>query len=81
MLKQKEEFIKKRAGAKQTKFKSNTKVERAMSPLESMTTYATFIKKRKLVLFIDKETDNLVSFKKSINKFDFNGTVKYYKST
>ena len=74
--------VKKRASSiKQTKFKSNTRVERDMSHFVPMTTYATFVKKGKLVLFIDKEKDNLVNFKKSINKFDFNGTVKYYKST
>ena len=52
-----------------------------MIPYEAMGIRTAFIKKGKLVIFIDKDTENLVSFKKIINKFDFTGTVKYYRTT
>ena len=66
---------------KQIKFKSNPKVELGLTSLEEIEINTTFVKKRKLIIFIDKETDNLVLFKKTINKFDFHGTVKYYRTT
>ena len=62
-------------------FKSNTKVELGMRPYETMSTYTTFVKRGKLLIFIEKDKENLVSFKKIINKFNFNGTVKYYRTT
>ena len=71
----------KKTGCKQIHFKSNTKVELAMRPYETMATYTTFVKKKKLIIFIDKDKQNLISFKKIINKFCFNGTVKYYRTT
>ena len=52
-----------------------------MRPYETMAAQTKFVKKTKLVIFIGKETENLISFKKLINKFKFNGTVKYYRST
>ena len=52
-----------------------------MRPYETMAKYTKYIKKGKLVIFIQKDKENLVSFKKTINKFNFNGTVKYYQTT
>ena len=52
-----------------------------MKPYEKMATYTKFVKKNKLVIFIDKETEDLINFKKLINKFNFNGTAKYYRTT
>ena len=80
IMREKEQELK-RNGCKQLKFKSNTKVELGMRPYETMATYTKFVKKSKLVIFIEKETENLISFKKLINKFNFNGTVKYYRTT
>ena len=45
----------KKTGCKQIHFKSNTKVELAMRPYETMATYTTFVKKKKLIIFIDKD--------------------------
>ena len=79
-MREKEQEIK-NVGHKQLKCKSNTKVELSMKPYETMATYTKFVKKRKLVIFIDKETEDLINFKKLINKFNFNGTIKYYRTT
>lgn len=54
LMKDKESYLKK-TGFKQIQFKSNTKVELAMRPYETMATYTTFVKKRKLIIFIDKD--------------------------
>ena len=80
LMREKEQYLK-QVYCKQLKFKSNTKVELGMRPYETMATYVKFVKKSKLVIFIEKETQDLVNFKKLINKFNFNGTVKYYRTT
>jgi hypothetical protein len=79
-MRDKEQYLK-QISTKQLKCKSNTKVELGMKPYETMATYTKFVKKNKLVIFIDKETEDLINFKKLINKFNFNGTVKYYRTT
>jgi len=62
-------------------FKSNTKVELSTRPYKTMAAYTKFVKKTKLLIFIEKDKENLIRFKKIINKFLFNGTVKYYRTT
>ena len=80
LMKDKEQSLK-RMGSRRSQFKSNTRVELAMRPYETMATYTTFVKKGKLVIFIEHDKENLISFKKTINKFNFKGTFKYYRST
>ena len=68
---------------KALKFKSNTRNEIKMAKPESELFKSTiFVKEpsKGLLIFVDSNTENLVAFKKCINKTNYNGVVKYYRS-
>ena len=62
------------------KFKSSTLVEMKIMKAEvDLLTGTVFIKRRKLVLFIDSNTENLVHFKKCLKRMEFRGTAIYHQ--
>lgn len=81
LLKEKEEQIASLGNPARFNFKSCTRVERkmqrsAVEPLQEK----VFIKRNKLVLFIDNSKENLISYKKCISKVEFVGTAIYQRS-
>ena len=62
------------------KFKSSTLMEmNIMKPEVDLLKEKVFIKRRKLVLFIDSSTENLLNFKKCVKKMEFTGTAVYHQ--